>query len=187
MPPGHRKLVVLGSRMQLLAWYTYSVLIWGLKGCMLFFFKRLTLGLEQARFIKWLAIICAVTWLGCKLLSLNTLSATCANDTLLARCNYLQLSMLSNPEELANYSDTSTELYSQNRECLRQHYFQRAHGRHDPLRSFAADLETTGPIKTEDRSGTDALIRNFCHIRRYYSHRIHPTASLRPECESTLR
>ncbi|USW54148.1 hypothetical protein Slin15195_G074670 [Septoria linicola] len=65
------KSVEYGSRMQLLAWYTYVTLIWGLKGCMLFFFGRLTFGLTQERYVKALGVTCGITYLA-MLLTITT-------------------------------------------------------------------------------------------------------------------
>ncbi|KAH8198270.1 hypothetical protein TruAng_007568 [Truncatella angustata] len=52
----------LGSKLQLTAWYSYTALLWCLKGTMLCFFDRITTGLWQARLVKWLKYICAVTY-----------------------------------------------------------------------------------------------------------------------------
>ncbi|TVY33395.1 hypothetical protein LSUB1_G007291 [Lachnellula subtilissima] len=51
-----------GSKEQLVAWYSYTALIWAMKGTMLFFFNRLTFGLDQHRYIKWLAIGCGLSY-----------------------------------------------------------------------------------------------------------------------------
>lgn len=73
------KRIVFGSRMQLLAWYTYTALMfvihwpnartvtdnrrrWGLKACMLFFYNRLTFGLRQHKLVKFLGIACFATY-----------------------------------------------------------------------------------------------------------------------------
>ncbi|KAH8900496.1 hypothetical protein GQ53DRAFT_619057, partial [Thozetella sp. PMI_491] len=52
-----------GSKMELAAWYSYTALIWCLKGAMLCFFKRMTMGLWQQRLVNWLAGVCVVTYL----------------------------------------------------------------------------------------------------------------------------
>ncbi|KXS97376.1 hypothetical protein AC578_9605 [Pseudocercospora eumusae] len=52
----------LGSKMQLLAWYTYTALIWLLKSMMLCFFHRLMFGQNQHRLIKVLAVACALSY-----------------------------------------------------------------------------------------------------------------------------
>ncbi|KAI7530867.1 hypothetical protein KC331_g14438 [Hortaea werneckii] len=55
--------IILGSKLQLVAWYTYTALIWGLKACMLFFFNRLTFGLNVQTYVKILAIACGATYI----------------------------------------------------------------------------------------------------------------------------
>jgi hypothetical protein len=55
--------VEVGSRMQLLAWYSYTGLLWGLKACMLCFFYRLTAGLELQKYVKLLAYTCGFSYL----------------------------------------------------------------------------------------------------------------------------
>lgn len=42
--------------------YTYTGLIWALKAMMLFFFNRLTFGLNQQRLVKIFAVICGVSY-----------------------------------------------------------------------------------------------------------------------------
>lgn len=54
--------VTYGSKMELLAWYTYTGLIWGLKACLLFFYNRLTFGLTQQLFVKAMAVLCVLTY-----------------------------------------------------------------------------------------------------------------------------
>ncbi|KEZ44907.1 hypothetical protein SAPIO_CDS2254 [Scedosporium apiospermum] len=51
-----------GSKVLLAGWVAYVSLIWSLKGCMLFFFNRITLGLKQQKFIKWAGLACAMTY-----------------------------------------------------------------------------------------------------------------------------
>ncbi|ETS77326.1 hypothetical protein PFICI_11200 [Pestalotiopsis fici W106-1] len=53
----------LGSKWLFTGWNTYVALIWTLKGCMLFFFNRITLGLSQQKFVKWTSVACVVTYL----------------------------------------------------------------------------------------------------------------------------
>lgn len=53
----------LGSRLQLTAWYSYTALLWCLKGTMLCFFQRMTIGLWQARLVKYLMYACVVSYL----------------------------------------------------------------------------------------------------------------------------
>ncbi|KAI7670935.1 hypothetical protein KC322_g16075, partial [Hortaea werneckii] len=55
--------IILGSKLQLVAWYTYTALIWGLKACMLFFFNRLTFGLNVQTYVRVLAIACGATYI----------------------------------------------------------------------------------------------------------------------------
>jgi hypothetical protein len=45
--------IVIGSKLELLAWYSYTLLIWALKCCMLFFFSRLTSGLRMQTYVRW--------------------------------------------------------------------------------------------------------------------------------------
>ncbi|TVY85929.1 hypothetical protein LAWI1_G006651, partial [Lachnellula willkommii] len=51
-----------GSKEQLAGEYSYTTLIWAMKGTMLFFFDRLTLGLGSHRYVKWLGIACGVSY-----------------------------------------------------------------------------------------------------------------------------
>ncbi|KAK6071121.1 hypothetical protein SCUP234_09824 [Seiridium cupressi] len=44
----------IGSKLQLTAWYSYTALLWCLKGTMLCFFQRITTGLWQSRLVKYL-------------------------------------------------------------------------------------------------------------------------------------
>ncbi|GME64489.1 Mg2+ transporter zinc transport protein [Neofusicoccum parvum] len=53
-----------GSKYELVAWFSYSALIWSMKATMLFFYRRLTMGLWQQRLVQWLGIACLVTYLG---------------------------------------------------------------------------------------------------------------------------
>ncbi|KAH8900345.1 hypothetical protein GQ53DRAFT_613908, partial [Thozetella sp. PMI_491] len=52
-----------GSKEQLAAWYSYTALIWCLKGTMLCFFKRVTTGLWQSRLVTWLMYVCGISYL----------------------------------------------------------------------------------------------------------------------------
>lgn len=54
---------IFGSQEQLIAWYSYTALIWSMKATMLFFFNRLTIGLWQHKYVKWLGLICAISYL----------------------------------------------------------------------------------------------------------------------------
>ncbi|KAE8355641.1 hypothetical protein BDV28DRAFT_145965 [Aspergillus coremiiformis] len=62
LTPAQFSSVVAGSKAELVAWYSYTALIWVMKAKMLFLYKRLTLGLWQARAIKWLAMFCALAY-----------------------------------------------------------------------------------------------------------------------------
>jgi hypothetical protein len=55
--------LIEGSKQQLVAWYSYATLVWGLKGTMIFFFKRMTMGHSQQRIVNYIGIACAVTYL----------------------------------------------------------------------------------------------------------------------------
>jgi hypothetical protein len=55
--------VTFGSKMQLFAWYSYTALIWSLKGTMLCFFHRLTFGTWQQKLIKYISYACAVSYI----------------------------------------------------------------------------------------------------------------------------
>ncbi|KAH8647028.1 hypothetical protein BGZ60DRAFT_329442, partial [Tricladium varicosporioides] len=52
-----------GSQEELLAWYSYTALIWSMKATMIFFFNRLTFGLWQHRYVKWLGLACGISYL----------------------------------------------------------------------------------------------------------------------------
>ncbi|KAF4453283.1 hypothetical protein F53441_4013 [Fusarium austroafricanum] len=52
-----------GSKLELMAWYSYPTLIWCLKGTMLCFFSRMTIGTWHNVFVKSISILCAVTYL----------------------------------------------------------------------------------------------------------------------------
>jgi hypothetical protein len=56
MTPKELENIVLGSKLELLAWYSYTLLIWALKCCMLFFFGRLTSGLSMQTYVRWLTV-----------------------------------------------------------------------------------------------------------------------------------
>ncbi|KAF2764940.1 hypothetical protein EJ03DRAFT_370072, partial [Teratosphaeria nubilosa] len=49
--------IVFGSKMELVAWYTYTSLVWSLKACVLFFLNRLTFGLPVHNYVKALAVL----------------------------------------------------------------------------------------------------------------------------------
>jgi hypothetical protein len=54
MTNAERHEVIIGSKLELLAWYSYTALIWALKACMLFFFGRLTAGLSMQTYVRYL-------------------------------------------------------------------------------------------------------------------------------------
>lgn len=51
-----------GSKLQLAAWYAYTALIWSLKGTMLCFFSRMTIGTWHNVFVKTVSILSAVCY-----------------------------------------------------------------------------------------------------------------------------
>ncbi|KAI1066940.1 hypothetical protein LB507_011373 [Fusarium sp. FIESC RH6] len=53
---------IKGSKLQLAAWYAYTALIWCLKGTMLCFFSRMTIGTWHNVFVKSVSIISAVSY-----------------------------------------------------------------------------------------------------------------------------
>ncbi|UZP42814.1 hypothetical protein NXS19_010630 [Fusarium pseudograminearum] len=52
----------LGSKFQLVAWYSYTALIWSLKGTMLCFFARMTIGTWHKSFVQVVSILCGITY-----------------------------------------------------------------------------------------------------------------------------
>lgn len=52
----------LGSKLQLVAWYSYTALIWSLKGTMLCFFARLTVGTWHSMIVKGISIVCVLSY-----------------------------------------------------------------------------------------------------------------------------
>ncbi|KAF5561187.1 integral membrane protein PTH11 [Fusarium phyllophilum] len=52
-----------GSKLELAAWYAYTALIWRLKGTMLCFFSRMTIGTWHNMFVKTVSILCALSYL----------------------------------------------------------------------------------------------------------------------------
>ncbi|KAF4443333.1 hypothetical protein FACUT_1390 [Fusarium acutatum] len=52
-----------GSKLELAAWYAYTALIWSLKGTMLCFFSRMTIGTWHNMFVKTVSILCAFSYL----------------------------------------------------------------------------------------------------------------------------
>ncbi|GKU06298.1 integral membrane protein [Fusarium langsethiae] len=53
---------IRGSKLQLAAWYAYTALIWSLKGTMLCFFSRMTIGTWHNVFVKTVSVICVVSY-----------------------------------------------------------------------------------------------------------------------------
>ncbi|ETS79912.1 hypothetical protein PFICI_07441 [Pestalotiopsis fici W106-1] len=51
-----------GSKVELVAWYSYTALIWALKGTMLCFFHRMTTGLWQHRLVKWISYVSVASY-----------------------------------------------------------------------------------------------------------------------------
>jgi hypothetical protein len=62
MTPHERQHVITGSKLELLAWYSYTALIWALKACMLFFFGRLTNGLSMQTYVRYLSIVIGLSY-----------------------------------------------------------------------------------------------------------------------------
>ena len=63
MSPSDLDEVVTGSRLQLLAWYSYTALIWTLKACMLFFFGRLTSGLRMQTYVRYMSVVLVLSYI----------------------------------------------------------------------------------------------------------------------------
>lgn len=62
MTDAERQQVITGSKLELLAWYSYTALIWALKFCMLFFFGRLTAGLSMQTYVRYLTAAMFVSY-----------------------------------------------------------------------------------------------------------------------------
>ncbi|KAF2641503.1 hypothetical protein P280DRAFT_450838 [Massarina eburnea CBS 473.64] len=54
--------IVYGSKCLLAGWIVYTTLIWCLKACMLFFYKRLTINLQQQRLVRITGGVCVVAY-----------------------------------------------------------------------------------------------------------------------------
>ncbi|ETS79867.1 hypothetical protein PFICI_07396 [Pestalotiopsis fici W106-1] len=52
----------IGSKSQWSAWFTYPALLWCLKGAMLCFYQRMTMGLWQSRLVNWLMWACGISY-----------------------------------------------------------------------------------------------------------------------------
>jgi hypothetical protein len=64
-----------GSKLQLAAWYAYTALIWSLKGTMLCFFSRMTIGTWHNVFVKTVSILSAVSYVAVFLTVRDTVTA----------------------------------------------------------------------------------------------------------------
>lgn len=53
-----------GSKCLLMGWNFYVSLIWALKGCVLCFYNRITLGLKQQKLVKWTGLACVFGFAG---------------------------------------------------------------------------------------------------------------------------
>lgn len=58
-----KRLIVIGSKCLLAGWVVYTTLIWCLKACMLFFYKRLTLNLRQQSLVKMTGYVCVAAYI----------------------------------------------------------------------------------------------------------------------------
>jgi hypothetical protein len=56
------RILELGSKMEFVTWYSYPGFVWVQKLCILFFYRRLTMGLTKERTLKYLFVFCGVTW-----------------------------------------------------------------------------------------------------------------------------
>lgn len=66
-----------GSKQQLLAWYSYSSLVWCLKGTMVCFFMRMTAGVASRKSVVWIGYACIVTYVAVELTVSCTESLLC--------------------------------------------------------------------------------------------------------------
>lgn len=51
-----------GSKHEFAGWYCYLTLVWALKGTMVYFFKRMTMGLSQQRLVNYIAVGCLLSY-----------------------------------------------------------------------------------------------------------------------------
>ncbi|KAK7543972.1 uncharacterized protein J3D65DRAFT_663260 [Phyllosticta citribraziliensis] len=51
-----------GSKALFAAWFIYVTLIWTLKGTVLGYYYRLTVGLWQQQYVKYMAVVCSMSW-----------------------------------------------------------------------------------------------------------------------------
>jgi len=56
-----------GSRIELVAWYSYSTLVWCVKGTMVCFFMRMTAGVARRRMVKMLGWACIISYIAVEL------------------------------------------------------------------------------------------------------------------------
>ncbi|KFA51413.1 hypothetical protein S40293_03220 [Stachybotrys chartarum IBT 40293] len=73
LPDRDVEILEYGSKLEYASWYTYPGVIWTLKLQVLFFFRRLTLGIFHTRMIKILFWIVGLSWIALIL----TVSLTC--------------------------------------------------------------------------------------------------------------
>ncbi|KAH7475631.1 hypothetical protein FOMA001_g10753 [Fusarium oxysporum f. sp. matthiolae] len=76
-----------GSKLELAAWYAYTALIWSLKGTMLCFFSRMTIGTWHNMFVKTVSVLCAVSYLAVFL----TVSELSVKFGVEGRADYMQI------------------------------------------------------------------------------------------------
>ncbi|KAH6859293.1 hypothetical protein B0T12DRAFT_453888 [Alternaria alternata] len=55
--------IIVGSKCLLAGWILYTTLIWCLKACMLFFYRRLTLNLQQRNLVKITGAVCIAAYI----------------------------------------------------------------------------------------------------------------------------
>ncbi|GJC96274.1 hypothetical protein ColKHC_05100 [Colletotrichum higginsianum] len=67
------RILEMGSKMEFVTWYTYPSFVWVLKFSILFFYQRLTKGLIRDRTLKFLFLVCGLTWVAL----IATVSSTC--------------------------------------------------------------------------------------------------------------
>ncbi|KAI6357917.1 hypothetical protein MCOR25_007527 [Pyricularia grisea] len=56
------RILEMGSKMEFATWYTYPAFVWILKFSILFFYRRLGVGLLKETTIKFLFFFCGITW-----------------------------------------------------------------------------------------------------------------------------
>ncbi|GKT52485.1 uncharacterized protein ColSpa_12666 [Colletotrichum spaethianum] len=67
------RILEMGSKMEFVTWYTYPSFVWVLKFSIIFFYRRLTKGLIKDRTLKFLFLVCGLTWVAL----IATVSSTC--------------------------------------------------------------------------------------------------------------